>query len=441
MSQLNKKTPQISFSQIINSLIIYSTCIASLLAIIFFRIFYTNANLHEFWSFKLNDVPWTPPGISPIPIIGEHYFGDFQLTLLFEKLPNAYAKGLTLPYGIPPLSLPLIHFFNFFSMRFAFLLFLILSTFLFALVIWIALPNLEKNLRKLATILLVTCSLPLYVAFDRGNFSVIAICCFWLALSFSHNQDAKISNLSPRIAQKLCLITLLVVISTSFKHYLIVPLAISMFAMRSFYLFWSLLITGIGNLVCSVFIPGGPLEVFKNMSDSASIQLGLQTPTWLLGGVGPNQLFLNSWISISGHVKEIAALEYQPFTFIWPIAWILVSIYSLYHLPKDHYLLKLIMLSGVHFLPPVANVYTLVWTSIALAIVLNELWKAQISERILLKKLAAILVICCLPIPLTNTHLPFPLNDYREIPSIFVLLLLLQITLNVKRVKNNVKEK
>ena len=140
-------------------------------------------------------------------------------------------------------------------------------------------------------------------------------------------------------------------------------------------------------------------------------------------------------------MKEIAALEYQPFTFIWPIAWILVSIYSLYHLPKDHYLLKLVMLSGIHFLPPVANVYTLVWTSIALAIVLNELWKAQISERILLKKLAAILFICCLPIPLTNTHLPFPLNDYREIPSIFVLLLLLQITLNVKRIKNNVKNK
>jgi hypothetical protein len=87
-------------------------------------------NWHSFYSsisFRWQDQPWMPPNFNPVPIFHGHYFGDFQLSTVWERLANPYEQFESFSFGLPPSALLIFSPFSFLTPRFGYLLYFLLT--------------------------------------------------------------------------------------------------------------------------------------------------------------------------------------------------------------------------------------------------------------------------------------------------------------------------
>lgn len=125
--------------------------------------------------FTENDPSWVPEGYIQEPIIGVHYFGDFQLYRAWSLQHNPYDVGYNATY------LPIFHFvwkvINYFPLQFSFLMYLLLTF----LSLFLAIFHISKKYNlSVLNILNITftfgiLSLPFIVDIDRGNFQTIVV--------------------------------------------------------------------------------------------------------------------------------------------------------------------------------------------------------------------------------------------------------------------------
>ena len=208
---------------------------------------YRGVSVNTELSFPANDRPWMPVGTTPVPISGNHYFGDFQLPYGWAlNVRNSQSPYLSseIPANYPPLSILFFVPFTIFPVKIATMLFLLLSAVVFSLPLWLLLSPLRISYRciMLAPIVLVTT--PFLGMLDRGNNIGIAIGLIaWAALAWR--------------SERLLWCGVFLAAAIALKAYpavlLVVPIALRR------YRFSALVATsalGI-NLLALAFIPGG----------------------------------------------------------------------------------------------------------------------------------------------------------------------------------------
>jgi hypothetical protein len=353
-------------------------------------------------TFRWDDKPWMPPNLNALPILSNHYFGDYQLSTSWAKLTNPFDIDLPLTFGLPPSALLVFYPFTILNLGSGYFVYAFITVISLAYAFKITIGYKEKKLRSTSYILLIS-SLPLFVILDRGNFVGIAFSAFVI---FTMNEFEKRRNYS-RILQ-FCLL----LICISLKYYFIAPVVLIYAINRNkniLYYFTSLITV---NIFMTLFIPGKVGTLIQNLTVGAQGQLGAVDPGWLQGGIGPNQFFLYSYMEyLCTSSAESCLISYQRFAILPTILWIIVGFVSI-RLSKNRNLRSkyLFLISSIQFLPTVAMSYTLIWQVFAVGILLIERQCTSIRWKKRAIEFLVVFVTLCtspffqvLPIP----HYPF----------------------------------
>jgi hypothetical protein len=344
-------------------LILWVLMIFIQLIIFWIESFYSDINLLEVWSFRKVDPPWVPPG-SPqaVPLFFGHFFGDFQLSVLYSKISDPYMTGLQIPWSQPPISIFILFPFSLLPLKYGYIVYLFASLLTFVY----AIQKISSKLNHLIRIFLFATSiisLPLFVALDRGNFvlltqSVVALFIY---------EILKLEKNSKPINWK---IALYLTFSLSMKPYvaaLLVPLFllknIKLIKQLTFSLFFFLA----SNLFVSFMFPGGPTHLVREIISGI---FGPTNTSGVSGGVSMNYLFYE--IGRTMLDSEKITNFFTSYSFLPGLAWfIFVNCIALNS--KIAIELKLIfVLSLLQFAAPVSVAYTMTWASIALALLFNN---------------------------------------------------------------------
>lgn len=398
------------FNNFINILTLFFILYLPLFLLSISRSTYQNVDLQKTWSYVNLDAPWTPPQITAIPIIGQHYFGDFQLTIAFSRLTNPYQENLLFPFGMIPSVLPILKLIDSIPIKFAYVLYAIITILSVASTLMLILNGINNRFKLLLIPILTFLPLPIYINLDRGNFAAIATSSF-TSLMVLTNKSQETRKISYR---KIIIFYILITLSCSFKFYWIIPIFVLLIFSRNINLLCSSLIFIFVNISLSYYYTNGPIDVLKNLFSSASSQIGNSNPEWLYSGIGLNQFLLNTFLSFSGKDKYLAAEQYQPFSKLPILIWILLII-VVFKINRNFSVHKqVVILSSSFFLPPVAMAYTNIWLVFVLALLIAQVVtsnrKTTASEYFAI----GLCIFASSPLPLSNHLLPFPLNDWRE---------------------------
>jgi hypothetical protein len=167
---------------------------------IIFAIFqlYRNVDLVSLISFRLNDPPALPvDGISS-PIVGSHYFGDFQSYTQASVQTNSYQISPNGVYGVmyAPLAKIVLSFFTIFSFKIGYVIYFMINLILLFFSNYKVIKHHMNKSEKFVVgdfviIMLVTnvLTLPFFVDMDRGNFYTISISCLILGYVYSQKNN------------------------------------------------------------------------------------------------------------------------------------------------------------------------------------------------------------------------------------------------------------
>jgi hypothetical protein len=134
----------------------------------FYRTVAVNAQL----SFPAGDQPWMPLDSVARPIIGNHYFGDFQLPLGYaSNLRHALSPYLSsaIPENYPPFTSIVFVLFSFLPLKVSAGVYLVLSAAIFLVPLWLLLAPLKVEYRVIFLIPLAILTVPFISFLDRGN--------------------------------------------------------------------------------------------------------------------------------------------------------------------------------------------------------------------------------------------------------------------------------
>jgi hypothetical protein len=134
--------------------------------------FYRGVAVNGILSFPSFDAPWMPVHTAQVAIIGNHYFGDFQLPygwgLNVRENISPYL-GSAIPANYPPLAILFYVPFTFLPVKFATGLFLVLTSVVFILPLWILLSPLRSTYRCIMLVPIVLMAAPFISTLDRAN--------------------------------------------------------------------------------------------------------------------------------------------------------------------------------------------------------------------------------------------------------------------------------
>jgi hypothetical protein len=140
----------------------------------FYRAVAVNAQL----SHSAGDQPWMPLDSIARPIIGNHYFGDFQLPLAYaSNLRHSLSPYLSsaIPENYPPFTSMVFVLFSFLPLKISAVLYLALSAAIFLVPLWLLLSPLKIEYRVIFLVPLAVLTVPFISLLDRGNDIGIAV--------------------------------------------------------------------------------------------------------------------------------------------------------------------------------------------------------------------------------------------------------------------------
>lgn len=365
------------------------------------------------WSFIANDKPWLPAGISAQPIMGSHYFGDFQLPFVLVNYSIPYNYNIFNPFF--PGGLLIFGLLGFFSLKAATTIFLLMTLiFYFSGVSQLLKTFTSAN--DLARIAAVgfSISLPLFVGIDRGAAAtgVLGLICHVIALSYRK----KLST-----AQKV-LIVMILVFCASTKVYLL-TLIIALLWTR---LRWSVKPTLIAFLLTNfllTFFFGGFSRVFKSLIISLQYQSGKPDVAWLYSGVSFSALITRTSLMLQGLTNSLKFLQvYVHFAFVVGLLWVVFVLFMVRkfrHMPDIQWIF---LLSLFQYATPVSMMYTPLWASVA-SILLFRFCSNLGNEELQKHKFSLIM----LAVGFSVHILPIPSIRFYQvlIPGVWLLSILL----------------
>jgi hypothetical protein len=366
---------------------------------VFKRISEGDFDVSRYWLYKFDDKPWTPMGTNPIPIIGEHYFGDAQLPLMMLAKSNPFEQGIfnnILPLGYAPLGLFAINLNRITIM--AFLLFMLLT---FCYTYWILLSSHKKS-SNFHYIPLG--SIPLFYALDRGAPVILALSAAVLSLQILMKKD--VSNFN-----KLLAITL-IAYSLSAKIYFVVFFLIVWIAIPNIRksIEYGFATTIVLNFILS-YLFGGPQKVINQILGS------------LFAASGNNQIdIITSGSSISAlcfHIIQMVVphqfylnLVQIPLITLTPglvyLFFLIKFVLSKKGLPKE--IILILALSSIQLVSPISFYYTTTWTIFAFAYFISYVHHpSKTSNNQVIHGLSAIKILFLV------TFWPIPTMDWEKL--------------------------
>jgi hypothetical protein len=363
----------------INFLVLYIWATVNLLFFMFLviRIFYfpTSPNLIDVWSFKYDDIPWTPSNIEPTKIFRDHYFGDFQLGIKYSSFNNPYSSSENeiLPYGYLPLLHVLLFILSKFNLTLVFLFFLCSSVLLNIFTLFKIFGILfNKYISIIISISLTILNLPILVAIDRGNYVLLSTPAVALALYFIFYRETNYLNLS--------IVVFLLVFALLLKTYVLMILLI-LFLLKFFKIVTTtLFIFFFGNLIISLFYNSGPIQIAKIYLRGLIYYSDNPDPLFVRSGNGIFAGLARSIEYLFNTNSDNFTLSYGKYSTLLGILWFMLCLVIVLnkYCTKD---LKIIYtLSNLQFFAPVSMFYTNIWQVFALAFCLIELNKNRYSS-------------------------------------------------------------
>jgi hypothetical protein len=385
--------------------------------VITLRTVFQNFKFYNDWSFTYEDKPWSPSDLKIEPIIGKHYFGDFQLPISYLNLTNPYQLELPLTLGVGPDALFLLDILSIFGVRIAYLLFIMLSAGVLLVTFKKLFIKTDSKLAILIVVFGLSFSLPLFIAVDRGNSIILASSLvFYVFVVLEKSNLSKIEYLG---------VILAISIAVSFKIYLLLTILLILFfknRRRNFrVLLHSFAFLFVSNFVLSFFYSSNPIEVLRNILKYSEFQSGEGQSDWLLGGVGPMRFFLNIVIHGCSESDAICTSNWQSFANIPAVLYLILVAFLIR--PKSvltNSQRMVIALSTMSNLPPVAMGYTLIWVPFSLILLLRDLDNSKSRLNMIM---IGILTLMNFPIPVSGL-VPWPLQDWRAIETFLTFLIL-----------------
>jgi hypothetical protein len=244
--------------------------------------FYRGVAVNSSISFMATDLPGMPPHIAAAPVIGVHYFGDFQL-------PYAWAldvRGSTSPYllsasspisNYDPFVIVFLIPFTVMSIKAATLVYLVLEIVIYIVPLWLLLSPLRPSFRCVILAPVAFVTTPLIAVLDRGNTIGVAFALtFWALVAWR--------------SQRWVWCGVCVALAIALKEYpvglLVVPLALRRYK-------FAVLVGGAAiaaNLAALLAIPGGyvkNLRALIPLLSNHTLVAGSQITFWGLYSVIP----------------------------------------------------------------------------------------------------------------------------------------------------------
>ncbi len=134
--------------------------------------FYRGVAVNGQLSFMSSDKPYMPIHTIAKPVIGDHYFGDFQFPLGYAiNLRRSISPylGPSIPYNYPPFSQVFFVLFSFLPLRISTMTYLLFSAAIFLVPLWLLLSPLKREYRILFLTLGAVFTTPFITFLDRGN--------------------------------------------------------------------------------------------------------------------------------------------------------------------------------------------------------------------------------------------------------------------------------
>jgi len=153
-------------------LAVVSGAMALSLAWAWIQTFYRGVAVSSLLSFSSSDQPWMPIDSVARPIIGNHFFGDFQLPFAFGgNLLHSLSPYLSssIPNSFSPLGIVFFMPFHLLSLRPAALVYLVITSAIFLVPLWLLLAPLRWENRLIFLVPVAIVTTPFASTMDRGN--------------------------------------------------------------------------------------------------------------------------------------------------------------------------------------------------------------------------------------------------------------------------------
>jgi len=321
----------------------------------------------ERWSWTRVDVPWTPPPTTAISLWNGHYFGDFQLPVLYSLVQDPYNSSWPIPAGLPG-QIVLLKFFLLLPMKFSFLLFFALSCFSLIYGLRQLLPIKSKHSISIL-IAIGFLNLPFFIAMDRGNFIVLSLGLIFTIFGKLFRSDRI------RVSTKdLVFLAGLFTIASSLKLYYLAFLPFFWLLGHRKFAYLAFLQFCAFNVFSAFLVARNLRESFSIISESLLYQLGSNDPMWILSGIGLPSLPTNILYLLLPPDTFSQYLSNFRFLFLSLCAiWFLIVLFIVWQTSLRIEYKVIWILSLAQFAVPTAMAYTALWATGALVLLLRVL--------------------------------------------------------------------
>jgi hypothetical protein len=364
-------------------------------------------------SFRGNDEPWLPSGLSPQPIIGQHFFGDFYLPFRFVNEANPYSPenpfNNILPFG--QIGYQILGLFAVNDAFFVYTLTLLVVMVFGIKRIFNKVANFSSSESFMLSIFIVCFSFPIVTGLDRGANVIFvgALMSWFIALSMDRSGSTAedfvmVAILAYTISAKIYLLPLLIFVWL-FSSRKIATLS-----------FFAIIFL---NLISS-FQFGGPYTVYQQLKFGFEAASASANPDLLFGGVNFSGLISHALYALGYFPQNkvvIAGIGFIPglvlvCTIIWVSKQLNLRIPMIFSLA----------LCTFQYVAPVTYVYTGVWASISVALLL-AMYKNGFSKNEKEVGLVLLIGVCFQLLPV---HI---LSEFRIVLPILWLVTILTIVL------------
>ncbi len=351
-----------------NAVLIFISWIVGLIAVFWNETFYKSVNMLERWSFTKIDLPWTPPPTTAIPLWHGHYFGDFQLPVLYSLVQDPYNSSWPIPAGLPG-PIVLLKLFLILPMKFSLLIFFVLSCFVLLYGLKQLLPIENKYLPSVL-LGIGFLNLPFFIAIDRGNFIVLSLGLIFAVFGkLLINEKHKLSKVD------LVFLSAMFAVAASLKLYYLVFLPFFWLLGHKRFTYLAFLQFGALNLISALLVARNLRESISIITESLLYQLGSNDPMWILSGIGLPSLPSNILYTLLPAETFNQTLQNLRFLFLFLcVIWFLTVLFITWKssLRIDYKVIW--VLSLAQFAVPTAMAYTGLWATGGLVILIRVLF-------------------------------------------------------------------
>ena len=377
--------------------------------VIFHTLYFGTINFYEIWSFKVQDPPWMPDNLQANRILGNHFFGDFQLPYGAAYIENGYKGDFVtiLPFGFLLYKIGTL-----FSLQTSFVFFTLIGFCVYYRSIYLWVEEALK-LRHLLAFILSFMSIPLWVAIDRGALSFLTVGLLGIVLKRVMASADKNTKHRINITWYDAILIALVI---SWKVYFIIPFfLIFLFSFKEFCR-KILLTLFTSNFIASFIVAGSPLFALKGLMNAYFTQAGDGNPGWIFGGVSLSKFFASLyWYSHTYEQSMEFAVDYRR---ILMIPGLIFLAYLVIRFAKTEIItanLLVAALSTSFLIIPVAGTYTLVVCALCIGILLKDC-SAKNEIKSVVPQI--ILIVVC-----GVSMLPWPTHYYLTLIPFFWITL------------------